>query len=150
MTIRDYIVAYNETFRYVEERYGEEPLKSLFATLSDRWCAHLEDCVKRKGIEGCMEYWGGSSGTLGREKATCTIGMENGIFTIEMRECPSIAELRERGREPYAGRLAYCDHCEALYAPVLARYGLAFTVDIAYGKDGSCAGACTTVVKAME
>ena len=111
---------------------------------------HLEDCVKRKGIEGCMEYWGGSSGTLGREKATCTIGMENGIFTIEMRECPSIAELRERGREPYAGRLTYCDHCDALYGPVAAKYGIELRFSPEYNEDGTCAGNCTWYAKKRE
>lgn len=152
MTIRDYIVAYNETFRYVEERFGSAALKDMFSAISDQWCVHLDECVRRGGIGGCMEYWGGgeNGGTLGREKAACTISIKDGVFSIEMNECPSVKELRERGKEPYAGKTTYCDHCRALYAPVLGRYGLSFDVDIRYGEDGSCTGKCLTTVSKMK
>ena len=137
MTIRDYIVAYNETFRYVEQKYGPDALKSLFAAISAQWCVHL-DGVGRGGLEGCMEYWGGDTGTLDREQAACRIALRDEVFTIEMNECPSVKELRERGREPHMGTLTYCGHCRALYEPVLNRHGLTFEVDIAYREDGNC------------
>lgn len=151
MTIRDFIASYNETFQYIDKNMGTKALKSLFQRLSDEYCTHLEDCVKADGMEGCMKYWGGGEdGTLGREQAACEITLADDVFTIRMNECPSVKELRERGKEPYCGGVTYCDHCAALYRPVLARYGLSFDVKIGYDQHGNCLGKCLTEVRRIE
>lgn len=143
MTIRDYIASYNKTFEYVEKNYGAAMLRDLFSRISQEYCTHLDECVREYGLQGCMKYWGGDTGTLDREQAACRITMENNVFQIVMNRCPSVAEVRERGQEPYCtGELTYCDHCEALYAPVCAKYGIELTNKYERNADGTCAGRC--------
>lgn len=147
MTIRDYIAAYNKTFEYVEENFGADRLWDLFARISREYCTHLDECCEGRGLDGCMLYWGGETGTLDREKAACVITLENGVFRIAMNECPSVAEVRSRGQEPYyKGEVTYCDHCGALYAPVLAKHGLKWECEVEYNADGTCAGRCMTTI----
>lgn len=142
MTIHDFIVVYNETFKFIEEKYGVEAVKDLWETISKRWCTHLDSLVKEKGLEGMLEYWGGSDGTLGREKADYEIKLEGGVLSGVMHKCPSVGELLERGRELYKGSLNYCSHCQALYAPIANKYGYEMFFDVELDEAGGCVGRC--------
>jgi hypothetical protein len=151
MTIRDYIRCYNKTFGYVEDKFGTDALKDLFATISREYCTHLENNVKDgQGVKGCVKYWlgdGNNKGTLVREKAGCIMKEMDGRFYIVMTDCPSIAEIRSYGQEPHHGKLTYCDHCVALYPPILEKYGIKMSVAIEYNEDGTCAGRCFNVIE---
>lgn len=142
MTVQEFIVIYNETFKYIEQKYGAEAVKDLWSALSNRWCTHLRDLISKKGLEGMMEYWGGNDGTLNREKAGFSVSLCDGVFQIQMDKCPSVGELKERGREIYHGELSYCDHCDALYPPIAREYGYEMNTDIDYNESGVCAGIC--------
>ena len=142
MTVHDFIVIYNDTFKYIEANYGVEAVKDLWATISSEWCTHLDSLVKEKGLEGMLEYWGGNDGTLGREKAECEITLTDGIFSVIMHKCPSVGELKERSRELYHGGLDYCSHCAALYAPIANKYGYDMFVDAEHDAEGFCIGRC--------
>ena len=120
MTVQDFIVIYNETFKYVEKNYGRKQVDDLWAAISEEWCTHLRSLVAEKGLQGMNEYWGGDTGTLSREKAFYDISLKDGVFSIVMDACPSVNEIRERGFEVYTD---YCEHCVALYGPVVADYG---------------------------
>lgn len=150
MTIRDYIAAYNKTFGYVEDKYGVEKLRSLFSTLSREYCTHLDEYLREEGVHGCLSYWGGSSGTLSREKIQFRAYMEGDVFHGEIRNCTSCADIRSRGQEPHHGKLTYCDHCEALYGEVAAKYGIELKFDPEYNADGSCRGNCTWFARKVE
>lgn len=151
MTIRDYIASYNKTFDYVEKTFGADALRDLFATLSREYCTHLDECVREYGVEGCLKYWGGDSGTLSREKIDFQAYMDDsGVFRARIRNCTSVNDVRNRGQEPHLGELTYCDHCDALYSPVCARYGVELHFTPEYRADGSCAGNCTWYAKKME
>ncbi|MEG1524799.1 MAG: hypothetical protein RRZ24_06165 [Clostridia bacterium] len=147
MTIRDYIAAYNKTFGYVEEKYGVDMLGNLFSTISKEYCTHLEEYVRESGVEGCQRYWGGDSGTLSREKIDFRTYMEDGVFHGQIRNCTSVGDVRSRGQEPHVGKLTYCDHCQALYGPVCAKYGVELLFTPEYLPDGTCAGNCTWYAK---
>ena len=142
MTVNDFIVVYNETFKYVEKNYGVDALKNLWGTISEQWCKHLDDLIRTKGLDGMLEYWGGTQGTLGREKADCEVSLNNGLFSIKMDECPSVGELWEKKRYIYNGELTYCDHCPALYHPIAEKYGYKMITEINHNEDGECAGSC--------
>lgn len=150
MTIRDYIAAYNKTFGYVEEKFGASALADLFRKISDEYCAHLDECIRDYGVEGCMKYWGGESGTLSREKIDFKTWMEDGVFHGRIRSCTSVADVRSRGQEPHVGALTYCDHCDALYGPVAEKYGIELHFLPEYNEDGTCAGNCTWYAKEAE
>jgi|LSQX01.1.fsa_nt_gb hypothetical protein len=143
MTVHDFIVTYNETFKFIEDKYGVEAVKDLWKTISEEWCTHLDELIRTKGLEGMVEYWGGEGGTLGREKAEYEINLKDGVFSGIMHECPSVKELHERNRKVYNGKLTYCDHCPALYAPVAEKYGIKMTFGIEHDEDGECTGKCT-------
>lgn len=142
MTIRDFIVAYNYTFEYIEEKYGTEAVRDLWKTISEQWCTHLRQLVRDKGLKGMLEYWGGEGGTLSREKAGYEVFIEDGVFHGVMYACPSVGELTERGFTPHHGKVSYCDHCLALYGPAANASGFDMGWDIAYREDGVCKGAC--------
>lgn len=142
MTVQCFILLYNETFRYIADHYGEEALQGLWDEISSRWCCHLEELVAEKRLEGMQEYWGGNEGTLSREKAVYDTNLKDGVFALNMYNCPSVGELVQHGRVPLHGGLNYCDHCPALYVPVARRNGCDMTIEIEYNEDGTCAGRC--------
>lgn len=142
MTVHDFIVIYNETFKYIEAEYGAEAVKDLWATISEQWCTHLDALVREKGLEGMFEYWGGNDGTLGREKAECDVKLSDGVFSVTIQKCPSVGELVERGRVLYHGGLNYCSHCPALYVPIANKYGYEMFFDIEHDETGGCVGRC--------
>lgn len=145
MTVQDFIVIYNETFIYVEKEYGKEKVKDLWKTLSDEWCVHLKELAEEKGIEGAYEYWGGREGTLSREKADFSMKLENGEIRSRIKNCPSVGELRERNRDIYT---SYCEHCEALYSPVLEKFGLKYEKEFEICESTNLpAGRCRAVIK---
>lgn len=143
MTVNDFIVIYNETFKYIEKNYGPEAVKDLWQELSTQWCTHLDDLVREKGLEGMLEYWGGNDGTLGREKAEYEITLKDGVLKGVMNRCPSVGELIERNRDVYHGELNYCNHCQALYGPIANKYGFEMEWDIDKDETGRCTGRCS-------
>ncbi|NJD03850.1 MAG: hypothetical protein FIA99_14900 [Ruminiclostridium sp.] len=147
MTVHDFIVIYNETFKYIEEKYGADEVKDLWAAISREWCGHLRELAASKGLEGMYEYWGGNEGTLGREKAEYEVSLRDGILYGKMYVCPSVEELRQRGREIYHGRYSYCDHCLDLYGPIASEYGFDMSMDIDYDENGRCQGSCRWIIK---
>src|SRR6056297_3079287 len=80
MTVQDFIVIYNQTFKHIEE----------------------------KGIKGAYEYWGAGSGTLDREDAAYDINLKKDKLIIEMNKCPSVGELKDRNREIYYDYCEHC------------------------------------------
>ena len=142
MTVHDFIVIYNDTFKFIYKKYGPEALRDLWATISLQWCTHLRELVKAKGLEGMKEYWGGNDGTLGREKAVYNITLKDEVFQGRMFECPSIGELKERGRDVFNEGLTYCDHCRFLYCPVVEDYSFSMSWFIDYDESGRCTGKC--------
>jgi hypothetical protein len=142
VTVYDFIVIYNETFKYIEDRYGVEALKDLWRTINEQFCVHLDRLVREQGLAGFMEYWNGTDGTLGREKADYQVCMNDWVFAGYMHNCPSVGELKHAGRKIYNGKLCYCDHCPALYAPVAAKYGYKMLFDISRDDTGQCLGKC--------
>ncbi|NJD02894.1 MAG: hypothetical protein FIA99_09960 [Ruminiclostridium sp.] len=143
MTVHDFIMIYNESFKYIENKYGTDALKDLWETISKQWCTHLRELVSEYGLEGMLKYWGGEDGTLGREKAEYEVSLKDGIFKGIMNVCPSVGELKERGRDIYHGKLTYCDHCTYLYVPIADENGYNMTWDIEYDMEGGCTGRCS-------
>lgn len=145
MTVQDFIIIYNETFRYIEEKFGRDKVDDLWSTISKQWCTHLRELVEEKGLEGMLEYWGGSEGTLNREKADYEVKLEKGVFTIQMYNCPSVKETKDKNMPIYKD---YCEHCIALYVPIAEENGFEMKVYIEKDKkDGLPLGRCKFVAK---
>ena len=114
------------------------------------YCTHLDEYLREEGVHGCMSYWGGSSGTLSREKIQFRAYMEGEVFHGEIKNCTSVNDVRSRGQEPHHGGLTYCDHCEALYGEVAEKYGIELKFIPEYNPDGTCKGNCTWYAKKVE
>jgi len=121
----EFILSYNELFKFLEERHGKEAVIDFWKGISDNFLWNLDDLVKRKGIQGMKEYW---THTLSEEGAKYKMKATENEFTIEMSECPSAGILR---RNLHIKRYPdYCKHCDLLYRRVIEKYG--FTYDYEY------------------
>jgi hypothetical protein len=122
----EFIPAYNELFRFFEEKGGRQAVLDFWAYLSDAFLTNLKDHVLEKGLEGCWDYW---SRTLDEEAADFTMELDTGAgtFSIDMHHCPSKGRLLEDDRvDPRPG---YCAHCDLLYRRVLEPMGYEYDLD---------------------
>ena len=119
---QDQIIIYNETFRYVFDKYGYEALKDLWAKMSREWCVDLDRLTAEKGLDGVVEYWCGERGTLELEQADYGVTKQEDALHFHMDKCPSLAgEVIDRGHVVFP---KYCEHCNNLYPPIMEKYGL--------------------------
>ena len=122
----EFIPAYNELFRFIEEKEDKAAVTSFWEYLSDTFLTNLRDHVVERGLEGCWIYW---SKTLTEEAADFSMELDDEAekFTITMHHCPSKGRLLEDKQvEPYRD---YCEHCDVLYRRVLEPLGYKYDLD---------------------
>ena len=118
----EFIMAYNELFKFLEKRHGKQAVTDFWIGISDNFLWNLDKLVAKKGIQGMKEYW---THTLTEEGAKYKMSATEDKFTIDMYECPSVGILR---RNCHIKRYPdYCKHCDILYRRVIEKYG--FTYD---------------------
>jgi len=131
----EFIPAYSELFKFLHERGGKAAVVAFWEHLSDTFLDNLRDLAAAKGLAGCFEYW---THTLSEEAADFRMELDEaaGVFTIEMRRCPSMARLTETQHiEPYE---FYCEHCDTLYRRVLEPLGFEYEVDLSDCRNARC------------
>lgn len=131
----DFIPAYSELFRYLEQRGGRAAVDDFWNYLSDNFLGNLRDLVAKHGIRGCWLYW---THTLNEEAADFTMELDEqaGEFRIEMHRCPSKGRLLESKHiQPYHD---YCRHCDALYRRVLEPLGYEYHIDLSRSDRAAC------------
>jgi hypothetical protein len=122
----EFIPAYNELFKYIEEKGNKAAVIDFWNYLSDVFLMDLRDEVVHHGILGCWNYW---SKTLKEEAAEFTMELDEAAeeFSITMLQCPSKGRLlKEKQIKPYPG---YCEHCDVLYRRVLEPLGFKYELD---------------------
>jgi hypothetical protein len=132
----DFIPAYSELFKFLEERGGHEAVLDFWAYLSDNFLGNLRELVLEHGVRGCWEYW---SRTLNEEAADFMIALDEdaGEFSIEMYSCPSKGRLlAEKHLALYHD---YCGHCDVIYRRVLEPLGFTCTCDLSQVDQACCA-----------
>ena len=124
----EFIPAYSEGFKFLETTGGRVEVENFWAELSRLYLSDsLDKLVAEEGLKGCYTYW---SHSLNEEAAdfTMTLDEAEGAFSIEMHHCPSKGMLLEMDyMAPYH---AYCDHCVALYRPVVEKYGFTYYEEV--------------------
>ena len=124
----EFISAYSEGFKFLETIGGRAEVEKFCAELSRLYLSgSLEKLVSEQGLKGCYTYW---SHSLNEEAAdfTMVLDEEKGEFIIQMHHCPSKGMLLEMKHiEPYH---SYCDHCVALYKPVVEKYGYRYHEEV--------------------
>lgn len=131
----DFIPAYSELFKYLDQRGGKKAVMAFWEYLSDSFLGNLKELVIANGIKGCWLYW---SHTLNEEAAGFSMELdeEAGMFRIDMQHCPSMGRLIETKHiEAYAD---YCEHCDVLYRRVLEPLGYSCEVDLSRCKEARC------------
>ena len=131
----EFIPAYSELFKYFDNKGGKGEVVKFWEDLSDNFLDNLREHASKMGIAGCWEYW---RHTLTEEAADFRMELDEdkGIFTIEMRHCPSMGRLlEEKHIEPYK---FYCEHCDTLYRRVLEPLGFEYEIDLTNCKQAKC------------
>lgn len=138
----EFIPAYSELFKYLEEKGGKEAVLDFWNYLSDSFLGNLKSLVEEHGIRGCWLYW---NRTLNEEAADFIMELdeEAGEFRVLMRHCPSKSLLLGYSHfEPYHD---YCGHCDVIYRRVLEPLGFECIADMSECDQARCS---TTVRKA--
>ncbi len=123
----EFIPAYSELFKFLEERGGRKAVVKFWEYLSDAYLGNLRSLAAAHGLRGCWEYW---SQTLNEEAADFTMELDEaaGEFRINMEHCPSKGRLLEyKHLQAYPH---YCDHCDVLYRRVLEPLGFEYETDL--------------------
>jgi hypothetical protein len=131
----EFIPAYNELFKFIEQRKDKEAVTGFWDYLSDTFLTNLKNHVVKHGLKGCWIYW---SKTLKEEAADFTMELEEeaGVFSISMHHCPSKGRLlQEKHFEPYRD---YCEHCDVLYRRVLEPLGYKYELDRSQTDQARC------------
>ena len=135
----DFILAYSELFKYIEEKSGrgavDEFWTHLFKPTGEG--IPLINYVEKEGIRGCFTYW---SGSLNEEAADFSmyVNEKAGWFMLKMHRCPSkgrLLELREEtGTEPFHDYCLHCDH----YRSAVEKAGLKYMYNFVGTDNASC------------
>ena len=130
----EFVYTYSELFKFLEKKGGKQEVQRYWQYLSERYVENgLGEQIRQKGLRGCYDYW---SVALSEEAADFTMTIDGDVFTTEMHYCPSKGRLLKKAyMKPYKD---YCEHCAALYAPVLAKYGFKYSLDISQSDKAMC------------
>lgn len=129
----EFIWVYNELFRFIEGRGGEEAVITFWRGIADDFLGNLRDHVREEGLLGMYKYW---SHTLGEEGGKHVMSLYDDMFVIDMHECPSVKLIQEAGRVvPYP---KYCEHCRWLYPPLLRELGFEADMHVVDPAKGQC------------
>ena len=131
----EFIPAYSELFKFLEQRGGPGAVEDFWNYLSDTFLGNLKSAVEEHGLRGCWLYW---SHTLNEEAADFTMELDEdaGEFRITMHHCPSMARLIET--KHIEGYHDYCRHCDVLYRRVLEPLGYEYSVDLSQCQEARC------------
>lgn len=130
MAAGDFYFAINATFRFFQERYGEEALEKYWRALGRGYYRPLIDRFKREGLSGVAVYW---RDFFEREPGGDFSVTRNGDrVEIDVRDCPAIRWLKDNGREIVPN---YCEHCRHVSGAIAEEAGLGFKLE---GGGGTC------------
>lgn len=129
----EFIWAYNELFRFLEEEDGEEQVIAFWKGISDNFLDNLREYIREDGLAGMHAYW---SHTLGEEGGRSHLSLYEDQFVLDMHDCPSARLIHESGRvKPYE---KYCEHCRWLYPPLIREFGYEVDYTIISCEKGQC------------
>ena len=124
----EFIPAYSEGFKFIESMGGRKEVEKFWSELSDLYLTGtLAKLMDEEGLGGCFTYWAHS---LNEEAADFTMVLDEskGEFKIDMHKCPSRNMLLQlKYMTPYH---SYCDHCAALYKPIVERLGYQYESEV--------------------
>lgn len=131
----DFILVYNEAFKFLEEQRGYAAVTRFWRRLGRAYLGPLRRQARRNGLRGCFDWW---NEALRQEAADfrTTLDEHAGVLEIHLRRCPSKYRLLSLPHiEPYP---RYCDHCAVLYRATLEELGFEYEVDLSRCDQAAC------------
>ncbi len=139
----EFVPLYSDFFKHLDKIGGHAEVEKYWAYVSEHRLGDknnpltLISFLERAEIPffGARDYWGL---TLAEEKSdyVTAVDMEKHFSSSHMRRCPSKGKLLEiTHNEPYYD---YCGHCEAIFKPLLAKYGLTYEMDLTHCDRAEC------------
>jgi hypothetical protein len=129
--VYDFCGHYDWTFEWLRAQGREELVRRYWDEAIHRDSQrHAFELIQKQGFAGMAAYWGH---TLKDEGAGYTTTAAEGVFRIDMHECPSKGFLQRNALGAYHD---YCDHCMGWIGPMLKEAG--FAADHEHNHDGQC------------
>ena len=129
--VYDFCGHYDWTFEWLRAQGREELVRRYWDEAIHRDSQrHAFELIQKQGFAGMAAYWGH---TLKDEGAGYTTAAAEGVFRIDMHECPSKGFLQRNALGAYHD---YCDHCMGWIGPMLKEAG--FAADHEHNHDGQC------------
>ncbi len=115
----EFIQFYSQICVEIHKRYGKGDVEKEWSFLSKNSpnCIELDKSIKKDGLKGIYNVNKKGLGTLG---SRCSITLRDDEVVIDIHNCVIIEKLIVTNLEPYEN---YCEHCEALMAPIIKRNG---------------------------
>ena len=125
---------YNDTFKYLHSRFGKDAVLDIWHELTEVYGEVLDGYLTKYGpIEGAYIFW---NSAFKNEGLDYEIKKGDDYLEITVHNCVPITWRKKRGLKDYEH---YCEHCDALYSPVLRKHG--YKVNIVWdigGVPGEC------------
>ena len=129
----DFCGHYEWTFDWLERTGGHALVREYWDQAIHRDSQrHARESIERDGFAGMARYWGDTLAEESPEKGY-TISAAEGVFRIDMHDCPSKGFLLRNG---LAGYRDYCDHCMGWVGPMMREAG--FVIDHEHNHCGQC------------
>ncbi len=80
----DFILNYNETFKYMEKKYLRTQVDKYWEYLSGAFLDELRESAKEKGLQGIKQYW---DKILNREDAEFGTAGRKDAFPVRRKTC---------------------------------------------------------------
>ena len=129
--VYDFCGHYDWTFEWLRQAGGEAEVRRFWdEAIHQDSQRHAAELIQGHGFDGMAQYW---AHTLVEEGAGYYTTAADGLFRIDMHDCPSKGFLLRNGLEAYGD---YCSHCMGWIGPLLKRAG--FVVDHEHNHCGQC------------
>lgn len=132
ISVNEFVLFYSELFKYLDKNFGKKEVKKLWKFIRNNYCKKLEALIREKDIKGMYEYWSNTSKEEGGKSA---LVLKDDEFILDWYKCPSMGKLINTHVKPYE---EYCEHCEALYNPIIIKYGFEVNRYLINRKKGRC------------
>lgn len=127
----DFCGHYEWTFEWLRQQGGHSLVLDYWEqAIYGESQTHATQLILDKGFAGMKEYWGH---TLEHEAAGYQATEGDGVYRIDMHECPSKGFLIKNGLVQYTD---YCDHCMGWIGPLMRDAG--FIIDHEHNHTGQC------------
>ena len=134
---------YNDTFKYLKSKFGKDAVLDIWHEHSEIMGKVLDEHLTKYGpIEGAYIFW---DTALKNEGLEFEIKKGKDFMELVIHNCVPIIWRKKHGVENYRD---YCEHCDAIYSPVLRKHG--YKVNIVWdigGILGECKRRITKINK---